>query len=127
MCIYLSACVTSEEAMDTRKLREARGRLSLLSLVLPPGANVSAMVRMLDQEYTTASAINSKKYRQAALDAITSAKQCLEKYATIPANGLQIFTGTDTAGEQYRVYFEPSERVDTSLYLIDNTFHVLFS
>lgn len=109
-------------------LQAARGAgTSMISLVIPPRDQVSRIVKMLTDEYGTASNIKSRVNRLSVLGAITSAQQRLKLYSRIPENGLVLYTGivmTDDGKEKkVNIDFEPFKPINTSLYLCDNKFH----
>jgi peptide chain release factor subunit 1 len=111
------------------RLRDARGDgTSLITLISPPGSQVSQLTRLLTDEYGTATNIKSRTNRLSVLDAITSVQQRLKLYNKIPNNGLLLFCGTilNNEGKQKRVTIdiEPYKPINTSLYMCDNKFHV---
>jgi len=112
-----------------KNLRKARGAgTSMISLILPPGTQVSLTSKMLNDEYGTASNIKSRVNRLSVLGAITSTLQRLKLYNKgIPPNGLIIYCGTIMTDEgkekKVNIDFEPFKPVNTSLYLCDNKFH----
>ncbi|XP_076919944.1 eukaryotic peptide chain release factor subunit 1-2-like [Bidens hawaiensis] len=111
-----------------KSLESARGNgTSMISLIMPPGDQISRVTKMLNDEYGTASNIKSRVNRQSVLGAITSAKQRLKLYNKVPANGLVLYTGTvvteDGKEKKITVDFEPFRAINVSLYLCDNKFH----
>ena len=112
-----------------QKLRDARGNgTSMISLIAPPGTQVSQLNRLLTEEYGTATNIKSRVNRLSVLDAITSAQQRLKLYNRLPMNGLILYCGTilTQEGKEKRVTIdiEPFKPINTSLYMCDNKFHV---
>lgn len=112
-----------------QKLRDARGNgTSMISLIAPPGTQVSQLNRLLTDEYGTATNIKSRVNRLSVLDAITSAQQRLKLYNRLPVNGLILYCGTilTQEGKEKRVTIdiEPFKPINTSLYMCDNKFHV---
>ncbi|KAI8617784.1 peptide chain release factor eRF1/aRF1 [Chytriomyces sp. MP71] len=110
-------------------LSEARGNgTSMISLVLPPGSQISQAAGMLATEYGTASNIKSRVNRLSVLSAITSTQQRLKLYTRCPPNGLVIYCGTiltaDGKEKQVTIDLEPFKPINTSLYMCDNKFHV---
>jgi peptide chain release factor subunit 1 len=99
----------------------------MISLIIPPGDQISRVNKMLSDEYGTASNIKSRVNRLSVLGAITSAQQRLKLYSKCPKNGLVIYCGTviSDEGKEKRVNidFEPFKPINTSLYLCDNKFH----
>ena len=99
----------------------------MISLIIPPGDQISRVNKMLSDEYGTASNIKSRVNRLSVLGAITSTQQRLKLYNKCPKNGLVIYCGTvlTDEGKEKRVNidFEPFKPINTSLYLCDNKFH----
>ncbi|KIO19195.1 hypothetical protein M407DRAFT_150031 [Tulasnella calospora MUT 4182] len=111
-----------------KSLNAARGAgTSMISLIIPPRAQISQIQNMLTQEYGTASNIKSRVNRLSVLAAITSTQQRLKLYNRVPPNGLVLFVGTilTDEGKEKKVSFdfEPHKPINTSLYLCDNKFH----
>ncbi|KAJ4840431.1 Ethylene-responsive transcription factor 13 [Turnera subulata] len=111
-----------------KELEAARGNgTSMISLILPPGDQISRANKMLGDEYGTASNIKSRVNRQSVLGAITSAQQRLKLYNKVPPNGLVLYTGTvvneDGKEKKKTIDFEPFRPINASLYLCDNKFH----
>lgn len=111
-----------------KSLQKARGNgTSMISLVIPPGDQISRVGKMLADEYGTANNIKSRVNRLSVLGAITSTQQRLKLYNKVPPNGLVIYCGTimTDEGKEKRVNidFEPFKPINTSLYLCDNKFH----
>lgn len=109
-------------------LERARGNgTSMISLVLPPGEQISKTSKMLTDEYGTASNIKSRVNRLSVLSAITSTQQRLKLYTRCPPNGLVIYCGEVLTDEgkvkKVSIDFEPFKPINTSLYLCDNKFH----
>jgi peptide chain release factor subunit 1 len=111
-----------------KNLQAARGNgTSMISLIIPPGDQISRVNKMLGDEYGTASNIKSRVNRSSVLGAITSTQQRLKLYNKCPANGLVIYCGTviteDGKERKVNIDFEPFKPINTSLYLCDNKFH----
>eukprot|EP01006_Ploeotia_vitrea_P039738 TRINITY_DN66371_c7_g1_i1.p1 TRINITY_DN66371_c7_g1~~TRINITY_DN66371_c7_g1_i1.p1 ORF type:complete len:447 (-),score=266.41 TRINITY_DN66371_c7_g1_i1:102-1442(-) len=111
-----------------KTLQEARGNgTSMISLIVPPGDQVSRVSKMLQDEMGTASNIKSRVNRLSVLSAITSVIQRLKLYNRIPDNGLVIYCGTvqteDNKTKKLSVDIEPFKPINTSLYLCDSRFH----
>nr|UXY88327.1 eukaryotic release factor 1 [Cryptomonas curvata] len=126
------------EKWKTKKLlkflNEARGNgTSMISLIIPPGDQVSRVSKMLSDELATASNIKSRVNRLSVLSAIISTQQRLKLYNKTPENGLILYCGTiiDAFNKEKKVTFdiEPIKAINTSLYLCDNKFHtdILYS
>lgn len=99
----------------------------MISLIIPPGDQISRVGKMLSEESGTASNIKSRVNRQSVLSAITSTSQKLKLYSRVPTNGLVIYCGTvvteDGKERKVNIDFEPFRPINTSLYLCDNKFH----
>jgi hypothetical protein len=68
-----------------KNLEAAKGNgTSMISLILPPGSQISQANKMLSDEYGTASNIKSRVNRLSVLGAITSAQQRLKLYNKCP-------------------------------------------
>jgi len=111
-----------------KNLEAARGNgTSMISLIIPPGDQISRVNKMLSDEYGTASNIKSRVNRLSVLSAITSTQQRLKLYNKCPPNGLVIYCGTviteDGKERKVNIDFEPFRAINTSLYLCDNKFH----
>jgi peptide chain release factor subunit 1 len=111
-----------------KNLEAARGNgTSMISLIIPPGDQISRVNKMLSDEYGTASNIKSRVNRLSVLGAITSTQQRLKLYNKCPKNGLVIYCGTVITDEgkerKVNIDFEPFKPINTSLYLCDNKFH----
>merc|ERR1719487_675072 len=111
-----------------KNLTAARGNgTSMISLIIPPGDQISRVNKMLSDEYGTASNIKSRVNRLSVLSAITSTQQRLKLYSKCPANGLVLYCGTviteDGKERKVNIDFEPFKPINTSLYLCDNKFH----
>lgn len=111
-----------------KNLQAARGNgTSMISLIIPPGDQISRVNKMLSDEYGTASNIKSRVNRLSVLGAITSTQQRLKLYSKCPKNGLVVYCGTvitdDGKERRVNIDFEPFKPINTSLYLCDNKFH----
>jgi len=111
-----------------KNLQAARGNgTSMISLIIPPGDQISRVNKMLSDEYGTASNIKSRVNRLSVLGAITSTQQRLKLYSKCPKNGLVLYCGTvmtdDNKERRVNIDFEPFKPINTSLYLCDNKFH----
>jgi peptide chain release factor subunit 1 len=111
-----------------KSLQLARGNgTSMISLIIPPGDQVSRVSKMLADEYGTASNIKSRVNRLSVLGAITSVQHRLKLYTRVPPNGLVVYCGTIVTEEgkkkKVNIDFEPFKPINTSLYLCDNKFH----
>lgn len=111
-----------------KNLQAAKGNgTSMISLIIPPGTQISQVSKMLSDEYGTASNIKSRVNRLSVLGAITSTQQRLKLYNKCPKNGLVMYCGTVMTDEgkekKVNIDFEPFKSINTSLYLCDNKFH----
>merc|ERR1711910_270918 len=111
-----------------KSLQAARGNgTSMISLIIPPGDQVSRVSKMLADEYGTASNIKSRVNRLSVLGAITSVQRRLKLYTRVPPNGLVVYCGTIVTDEgkekKVNIDFEPFKPINTSLYLCDNKCH----
>jgi len=111
-----------------KSLEAARGNgTSMISLIIPPGDQISRVSKMLADEYGTASNIKSRVNRLSVLGAITSVQHRLKLYTKVPPNGLVVYCGTIVTEEgkekKVNIDFEPFKPINTSLYLCDNKFH----
>ena len=103
-----------------KNLEAARGNgTSMISLIIPPGDQISRVNKMLSDEYGTASNIKSRVNRLSVLSAITSTQQRLKLYNKCPKNGLVIYCGTviteDGKERKVNIDFEPFKPINTSL------------
>ena len=117
-----------KEQKILKSLQKARGNgTSMISLIIPSGGQIARTSRMLTEEHGTASNIKSRVNRLSVLEAITSVQQKLKLYPKLPPNGLVIYCGTIINDEgkekKMNLSFEPSKRINSSLYLCDNKFH----
>merc|ERR1711966_149150 len=100
---------------------------SMISLIIPPGTQISQVNKMLSDEYGTASNIKSRVNRLSVLGAITSTQQRLKLYNRCPKNGLVMYCGTVMTDEgkekKVNIDFEPYKPINTFLHLCDNKFH----
>lgn len=111
-----------------KNLRNARGNgTSMISLIIPPGDQISRVAKMLTLESSTASNIKSRVNRLSVLAAITSTQQRLKLHSRVPENGLIIYCGTIVTDEgkerKVTMDIEPFKPINTSLYMCDNKFH----
>lgn len=112
-----------------KKLSNMKGSgTSMVSLIIPVGAQLYLTNKMLTDEYGTASNIKSRVNRLSVLSAIVSSQQRLKLYKRTPKNGLVILCGTVLTDEgkerKITIDFEPFKPINKSLYLCDNKFHL---
>ena len=100
---------------------------SMISLIIPPGDQISRVNRMLSDEYSTAVNIKSRVNRLSVMSAIVSVQQKLKLYSKVPDNGLILYGGTflDEQNKEKKLTYDiiPFKAINTSLYLCDNKFH----
>jgi peptide chain release factor subunit 1 len=82
-----------------KNLGTARGNdTSMVSLIIPPGYQISRVNEMLSEEYEVAASANFGSHadpdRLSVLSAITSTQQRLKLYCKCPPNGLVAYCGT---------------------------------
>jgi len=66
---------------------------SMITLIIPPGTQISKPTKMLTDEYGAASNIKSRVNRQSVQTAIRSAQAKLKLIPRIPPNGIALFVG----------------------------------
>eukprot|EP00475_Leptophrys_vorax_P011151 TRINITY_DN1768_c0_g1_i1.p1 TRINITY_DN1768_c0_g1~~TRINITY_DN1768_c0_g1_i1.p1 ORF type:complete len:457 (+),score=171.29 TRINITY_DN1768_c0_g1_i1:766-2136(+) len=111
-----------------KELTAAKGNgTSMISLVIPPGDQISRVSKMLNDEMGTASNIKSRVNRLSVLSAITSTVQKLKHFNKVPPNGLVVYCGECMTAEgkikKVSHAIEPFKPINTSLYLCDSKFH----
>lgn len=112
-----------------KELGSVRGNgTSMISLLIPKGAQISLIANMLVTEYGTANNIKSHINKLSVQTAIKSAQERLKLYRYVPANGLVIYVGTivnENGREKKVTYdFEPFRPLNKFLYRCDNKFAV---
>jgi eRF1 domain 1 len=117
----------SDRAVEVHRMKRlikgltaARGHgTSMVSLIIPPKDQISRVVKMLADEFGTASNIKSRVNRQSVLSAITSTQQRLKLYSKVPPNGLVIYCGTivteNNKEKEVTIDLEPFKPINTSL------------
>ncbi|ADB03912.1 eukaryotic peptide chain release translation termination factor 1 [Marseillevirus marseillevirus] len=101
---------------------------SLVTLVLPPGEQISRASQMLAEEHGTASNIKSRVNRQAVLTAISSVQQRVRTYRQVPETGI-VFLGGEVElpdGRQRVVVYDivPPLPISKKIYACDSSFHI---
>ena len=124
----------SVELFRMRKLLETlaakRGRhTELISLYIPAGRQLSEVINVLHQEYSTASNIKSRSTRHNVQDAIERVIQRLKVIGRTPPTGLAVFCGAipqnGPGTERMETYvIVPPEPLNIYLYRCDSRFHV---
>jgi peptide chain release factor subunit 1 len=108
-------------------LSSIKGRhTELVTVMIPAGFNISAVVRQLEAEKSTAANIKSKQTRSAVTDSLERIIRELKNYKRTPENGLAVFSGNVSEKEgvqdiQLWVY-EPPKPLNIRLYRCDQTF-----
>ncbi|RLI29251.1 MAG: peptide chain release factor 1, partial [Candidatus Hecatellales archaeon] len=111
-------------------LASKRGRhTELISLYIPAGRQLSEVIGVLRQEYSTASNIKSRTTRHNVQDAIERVIQRLKLVGRTPPTGLVVFCGAipqnGPGTEKMETYvIVPPEPIDIYLYRCDSRFHV---
>jgi peptide chain release factor subunit 1 len=111
-----------------KKLNSMRGcGTSVITLIIPPGDQISRYNAKLTEEYGASSNIKSRVNRQSVQDAITSTQQKLKLYNRVPNNGLILYCGNvileDGKEKRLAIDIEPFKPINRSLYMCDNKFH----
>lgn len=96
---------------------------ALISMALPSRSKIAPVLRMLDGELIIAGNLRSESTKHSISGAIREAQTILRMFDRVPPHGLLLFVGTDVDGNLHRECFEPHVPLDTSLYLVDKTFH----
>lgn len=109
-------------------LNNTRGNgTSFVSLYMPAKENFNKINEMLTSELSSASGIKSKQTRTSVCAAITSTKEKLKLYKSIPPNGLVVFCGvietSDGKSEKkITIDYEPFKPINIFSYKCQNTF-----
>jgi len=101
---------------------------SMITLVIPPGEQISKTSKMLTDELGAASNIKSRTNRLSVLTAIQSAINRLKNYShRAPANGLVLFCGeallADGKEKKINIDFVPYKPISGGGYMCDSCFH----
>ncbi|MEM4637769.1 MAG: peptide chain release factor aRF-1 [Candidatus Woesearchaeota archaeon] len=110
-----------------RELETIRGRhTELVSVYIPAGYDMNAIINHLQQEQGTATNIKSKTNRDAVISALERMIQHLKLVKRTPTNGLAAFSGNVAKREgfqDYRVWsIEPPNPINVRLYRCDKEF-----
>merc|ERR1719440_579924 len=111
-------------------MQAAKGVASagLITLMIPPKNQIALSVKMLNEEYGTASSIKSHTTKLAVQSAITSTLAKLKLYHRTPDNGLIVFCGNimteDNKEKKVVIDITPFKPVSRANYICDNKFHV---
>lgn len=101
----------------------------MISLIIPPGEQITKTQKKLLDEAGKASNIKSRVNRQSVEAALTSTRERLKLYPKTPNNGLVIYCGTvfsedGRSEKKYTIDFEPFKSVNRSLYYCGERFDV---
>lgn len=107
----------------------SRNGTSMISLIIPPGEQITKTQKKLIDEGGKASNIKSRVNRQSVEAAITSTRERLKLYSKTPPNGLVIYCGTvfsedGRSEKKYTIDFEPFKPINRSLYYCGERFDV---
>jgi len=108
-------------------LGNIRGRhTELVSVYIPSGFNVSAVVRQLEGEASTAENIKSKATKKAVMDSLERIIRELKTFKQTPPNGMAVFSGNVSEKEGVQDIqlwtFEPPRPLNVRLYRCDQVF-----
>ncbi|CAI9115721.1 OLC1v1016707C1 [Oldenlandia corymbosa var. corymbosa] len=105
-----------------KELDSARGNgTSMISLIIPPGYQISHASKKLAEEVGKASNIKSRVNRHSVQTALTSAQQRLKLYNRVPTNGLVIYAGTINDKKFIR-HLEPFRPINAFHYVCGSKF-----
>lgn len=101
----------------------------MISLIIPPGEQITKTQKKLLEEAGKASNIKSRVNRQSVEAALTSTRERLKLYPKTPKNGLVIYCGTvfsedGRSEKKYTIDFEPFKPINRSLYYCGERFDV---
>jgi peptide chain release factor subunit 1 len=111
-----------------KSLECARGLgTSVITLLVPPGTQVSQVTQKLTDELGACSNIKSHTNKVSVQTAITATIGRLKTYTRLPPNGLILFCGTvlteDGKEKKITMSIEPFKAVSRSMYQCDSRFH----
>ncbi|KAJ3325441.1 Electron transfer flavoprotein alpha-subunit [Boothiomyces sp. JEL0866] len=98
---------------------------TLITIVIPSGGQIHRFVQKLTEEYGTSANIKSRKTRAAVQSSLTSLKEKLKQYKSLPQNGLALFSG-NTSTDKICTAIEPPKPLARSYYQCDKVFHLDF-
>ena len=101
----------------------------MISLIIPPGEQITKTQKKLLEEAGKASNIKSRVNRQSVEAALTSTRERLKLYPRTPNNGLVVYCGTvfsedGRSEKKYTIDFEPFKPVNRSLYYCGERFDI---
>ena len=110
-----------------KALRDITGNgTSMITLLLPPGYQISRANHMLTDEYGKASNIKSRVNRLSVESAIRTTQYKLKIYNKLPPNGLALFCGNGLVDGKEKILnidIIPIKPLISSIYLCDDSFH----
>ena len=121
------AMQAQEISILIKRLESIRGRhTELITVYVPAGYSLQAIVKQLEAEKSTATNIKSKGTRNNVIDAIEKILRELRNLKEAPENGLVIFCGNiaEKEGQQQIEFFavEPHVPMKVKLYRCDQKF-----
>lgn len=110
-------------------IHSLRNGTSMISLIIPPGEQITKTQKKLLEEAGKASNIKSRVNRQSVEGALTSTRERLKLYPKTPNNGLVVYCGTvfsedGRSEKKYTIDFEPYKPINRSLYYCGERFDV---
>jgi len=104
-----------------------RDGTSLISLIIPPGEQLTKAQKKLIDELGKASNIKLQRNRKSVEEAIITARERLKLYLKTPQNGLIIYCGNiisedGRSEKKYTIEFEPFKPLNYSLYYCGEKF-----
>lgn len=100
----------------------------LITVYIPSGYSINAVIQQLSQEVGTAENIQSKTTRQNVQTALEKIIRQLRLFKATPPNGLAAFSGNVSPQEGYSDFktysIEPPEPINMRMYKCDQIFHV---
>ena len=101
----------------------------MISLIIPPGEQITKTQKKLLDEAGKASNIKSRVNRQSVEAALTSTRERLKLYPKTPNNGLVVYCGTvlsedGRSEKKYTIDFEPFKSINRSLYYCGERFDI---
>lgn len=104
--------------LDQLKCRDA------ITMILNSKDTIPRVLRMLATDVDVALQGHPTRHRQRVLETLRMAQTVLERYATMPPNGLVVYCGIlDDDDRHLTIDFEPPRPLRTTLYLMDAGFH----
>jgi len=110
--------------------RSSGGGTSCISVMVPPGYQMSNLAKLLTKELGAAASIKSRVTRGSVTDALKSIQARTKLISRPPSNGLAIFcgnvmhSGTNGREKKELVVWEPLQPLKQFSYLCDGQFHV---